>query len=306
MAKITGVEMRYHWGWKKVIYIATYESGFEKMGAVSDMPKTLMAYAEKHGIDYEMTDEEREDHRQNEIKLNPFGIEACKESIKFNIEILGEDPNEMMRKFLKREKEDMFFNKNMTIALEYYMEEHSIENEAEAEPDGDQTPTNGENSGFQEPTEAVENVTDVIGNYDGCSVYAEYICDYNGETYWDDAVSEIADNSTSIYYTDIYKFLSENVDAVEEAIDEFGWDGVGSSLVGASQMAEFGKIRNELYENAFDVACVYAFNFYRDKYGEYITTDIRERIEDKIDNYGTPDRLEELENVVTETVEAMA
>ena len=48
---------------------------------------------------------------------------------------------------------------------------------------------------------------------------------YSGSTYICDAITEIADNYVSIYYSDIMDFIKNNVEEVEEAIDEFGWDG---------------------------------------------------------------------------------
>ena len=64
-----------------------------------------------------------------------------------------------------------------------------------------------------------------------------------------DAISEFADGRTSIYYSDIKKFISENVDAVNDAVAEFGWDGCGSDLMKAGQIAEFLTIENKIYED---------------------------------------------------------
>lgn len=76
-----------------------------------------------------------------------------------------------------------------------------------------------------------------------------YICDI---------ISEIADSNTSIYYSDIIKFISDNVEEVNDTIEEFGWNGCGSDLYKAGQMAEYRKNENDMYneleEGLFNVA----------------------------------------------------
>lgn len=73
--------------------------------------------------------------------------------------------------------------------------------------------------------------------------------DYESAHYIQDSISEWADNNTSIYYCDIEKFMAENIDMVNRAIDEFGWDGCGSDLHRAGQMAEFLKNEDTLYND---------------------------------------------------------
>ena len=73
-----------------------------------------------------------------------------------------------------------------------------------------------------------------------------------------DIISEIADSNTSIYYSDIIEFISNNVEKVDDAIKEFGWDGCGSDLFKAGQAAEFYQnerdMYNELEEGLFNLA----------------------------------------------------
>ena len=152
---------------------------------------------------------------------------------------------------------------------------------------------------------SVEDVTDTMKELKECSDYAEYICDYQGSEYWCDAVSEIADGNTAIYCYDIYEYISNHVEEVEEAISEYGWKGVGETLSGAVQMAQYLEISNELYYNWFNVAKLYALDYYREQHGDAITKEIRERIEEEIANHGSPNRLLDLESIVDQTVEAM-
>ena len=76
-----------------------------------------------------------------------------------------------------------------------------------------------------------------------------YICDI---------VVEIADSHTSIYHSDIIEFISNNVEEVNDAIEEYGWDGCGSDLYKAGQAAEYRKNEHEMYneleEGLFNVA----------------------------------------------------
>lgn len=53
--------------------------------------------------------------------------------------------------------------------------------------------------------------------------YGDRLNDYRGsDEYIKDIIAEIADGEVSIYYSDIIKFISDNVEAVNDAIREFG------------------------------------------------------------------------------------
>ena len=83
-------------------------------------------------------------------------------------------------------------------------------------------------------------------------ISSQYICD---------AISEFADNNTSIYYADIKDFIANNIDAVTDAIAEFGWDGCGSDLCKAGQMAEYLAIERTLYNELSDIIKYIALDF---------------------------------------------
>lgn len=82
----------------------------------------------------------------------------------------------------------------------------------------------------------------------------DFLNDYEcaDSMYLCDAISEFADGRTSIYYSEIKQFISENVDAVNDAVAEFGWDGCGSDLMKAGQMAEFMTIERKIYDDLGD------------------------------------------------------
>lgn len=114
------------------------------------------------------------------------------------------------------------------------------------------------------------------------------LTNYSGGTYICDAISEIADNSTSIYYSDIINFISENVETINDAIEEFGWDGCGSDLYKAGQMVEYCSIQNEIYKCLDDSMKYYALNYYEDLdiHNEKIdTSEISEDLWEEIENY---------------------
>lgn len=98
------------------------------------------------------------------------------------------------------------------------------------------------------------NAIDFTDNYYDCG--SRYLCD---------DISEFADSRTSVYYNDIIKFISENVEAVNEAIEEFGWEGCGGDLYKAGQMAEFMQIQNEINEDFENVLKLAMLKTIRDK-----------------------------------------
>lgn len=91
---------------------------------------------------------------------------------------------------------------------------------------------------------SLDSFIDCLNDYD-----RGYICDI---------ISEIADSNTSVYYSDIIEFISNNVEEVNGTIEECGWDGCGSDLYKAGQIAECRKNENEMYneleEGLFNVA----------------------------------------------------
>lgn len=98
----------------------------------------------------------------------------------------------------------------------------------------------------------------------GLGDYAECLNDYrNSDCYLSDAISQIADNNTSIYYSDIINFIAENVEEVNEAIQEFGWDGCGKDLYKAGQMAEYLQIMRDIYDHLEDAILLMACDYIR-------------------------------------------
>lgn len=55
-----------------------------------------------------------------------FGMKACYESVVYDIEKLGENPFEMLGRYIIRAEQDVFFNKRMIDALKQYMADKQI------------------------------------------------------------------------------------------------------------------------------------------------------------------------------------
>lgn len=102
---------------------------------------------------------------------------------------------------------------------------------------------------------------DLVIDYSGCTMY---ICD---------SITEAADGNVSIYYSDIMKFISENPEAVDDAINKFGWDGCGASLENAGRMAEFLQTENTLYSDLEYIVELAALAYIQDAGYETIADD---------------------------------
>lgn len=148
----------------------------------------------------------------------------------------------------------------------------------------------------------------IIANAKSLTEYAEYVCDYYDSTgYISDTFAEIADNNTSIYYNDIMHYISDHVEEVNDAINEFGWDGCGADLYKAGQMAEYTQIENEMNQHAAEIIEAYAADYIRRNYAEEIPAKTWERIADELENVDTSDRWdvirEAVDKIMNETAE---
>ena len=102
--------------------------------------------------------------------------------------------------------------------------------------------------------------------------------EYNGMTYICDAIQEVADSNVSIYYNDIIEFISENVELVNDAIAEYGWDGCGSDLYKAGQMAECLQNEQIMYDELDLIIELYALEHLQNLGYESIAEDAEEAI----------------------------
>lgn len=57
---------------------------------------------------------------------NPYCIEACLDEIKYLVECKGYNPFVLMGRFIVRAQQDLFFNKNMILAMHEYFKLREI------------------------------------------------------------------------------------------------------------------------------------------------------------------------------------
>lgn len=138
----------------------------------------------------------------------------------------------------------------------------------------------------------------------GIGTDAAYLAgDYNGcGSYIEDAISERADSETSIYYSDIIKFISENVEAVNDTIQEFGWDEAGADLYKAGQLAEYLQIENSYRENMEGIIKLAAVLDLIDAGKKEITAEAWEAIENELENIDESNRFDDITDIVTEAI----
>lgn len=147
-------------------------------------------------------------------------------------------------------------------------------------------------------TDNTVSVLDILEEARKNTEYADRLCDYSGSTCIDDAFHEIADGATSIYYSDIIKYISDHVEDVNDAIAEFGWDGCGADLYKAGQMAEYLGILRDLEENTADAVTIWAADYIRHQYGETISADAWQEIANALENIDSSDYLDDIAEAV--------
>lgn len=131
----------------------------------------------------------------------------------------------------------------------------------------------------------------------------DYIENDNG-CYISDAISEIADNNVSLYYSDVERFMCENIGRVERAIDEFGWDGCGSDLHKAAQMGEYIMHMEELCKSLEDIMLAYSVKYIsREIDALEIPNDIIDELEDNSNNFARYDHPYQIDNELNTLIE---
>ena len=134
--------------------------------------------------------------------------------------------------------------------------------------------------------------------------YAGDLTDYAGASrHIRGAISEIADNNTSIYYSDISKYIADHVDDVTDVINEFGWDCCGGDLYKAGQMAEYETIRRDIEDHLDDGLKIMALDYITGRtydgsrlHYSAIPAGLWEAVEECVSN--SPDRIDEITDVI--------
>lgn len=157
----------------------------------------------------------------------------------------------------------------------------------------------------EEAAPEMVNTRDLLDDLD-TGDYGGNLNDYrDSSAYICDAISEIADNNTSIYWYDIKRFIADHVDAVEEALDEFGWDGCGRDLMKAGQMAECITIERDIYDHLADSLLAAAVDFIRyDLEREQIPAELAELLREWADEADNDDRMSDIPDKIRAYFEA--
>ena len=66
--------------------------------------------------------------------------------------------------------------------------------------------------------------------------------------YLRDMIGDAAEMSIDLFDAPLYQFIGEHPDCAEEALEEFGYDGCGKSLLGIARMAEYIYYERKLYD----------------------------------------------------------
>lgn len=99
--------------------------------------------------------------------------------------------------------------------------------------------------------ELLSKIEDVLNIECANDISNDFIEDTNADDsrYFCDAFIDYADSQIDIYSYNINQFIINNIKLVEDAIDEFGWDGCGRDLHKAGQTAQFLQNERQLQED---------------------------------------------------------
>lgn len=152
-----------------------------------------------------------------------------------------------------------------------------------------------------DPAELLEDID--IGDY------GEYLNDYrDSSAYICDAIAEIADSHTSIYYSDILDFIRRNPEALADVVAEGLYEvrpGVEYDLMRHGQAAEYHVIGGEIYEHMRDSLLLCAVDFVRyDLKLSSIPAELGELIQEWADNADHNDRMDEIPDKIREYLAA--
>jgi hypothetical protein len=136
--------------------------------------------------------------------------------------------------------------------------------------------------------------------------YGDRLNDYRDTSaYICDAITEIADADTSIYYSDILDFIRRNPESLSDVIAEGLYDPCHDyDLYRHAQAAEFMTIERDIYDHLADSLVVAAVNFIRyDLKRETIPAELAELLREWCDDADNSDRMNEIPDQIREYFE---
>lgn len=135
--------------------------------------------------------------------------------------------------------------------------------------------------------------------------HGDRLNDYrDSDIYIGDAVSEIADSDTSIYYSDILDFIRENPEALADVVAEGLYEvrpGAEYDLYKHGQAAEYMTIERDIYNHLRDAVLLCAVDFIRyDLKRETIPEELADLLQEWADKADNNDRMNEIPDKIRE------
>ena len=123
--------------------------------------------------------------------------------------------------------------------------------------------------------------------------------EYSGSNYICDAISERSDSMIDIYYYDLFEWAKHNFDEIEAANEELGCP---NDIIKQIQQAQFLVFERELYEY-LEAGILWAVYEAAKEYGEEITDEQAERLEELANSIDNNSRFDEITDGVKEIFE---
>lgn len=184
--------------------------------------------------------------------------------------------------------------------------EAPAESRAEAAEGAEAPETTNSTPDTESPAEAEETATvpvlDLLDDLDTGN-HGDRLNDYrDSSAYICDAVAEIADADTSIYYSDIMDFVREHPDALADVIAEGLYDPAYKyDFYEHAQAAEYMTIERDIYDHLADSLLVAAVNFIRhDLNRDEIPAELVDLLREWCDDADSGDRMNEIPDQIRE------
>lgn len=140
--------------------------------------------------------------------------------------------------------------------------------------------------------------------------HADRLNDYrDSSSYICDAITEIADSDTSIYYSDILEFIKENPEALADCVSEGLYEvghGQEYDLYKHGQAAEFMTIERDIYEHLKGGLMVAAVDFIKyDLKLEEVPEELLELLDEWTDEADNNDRMDDIPDKIRDYLEEL-
>lgn len=149
-------------------------------------------------------------------------------------------------------------------------------------------------------SELMENIKNDLGEF------GDRFTEYEGRQYICDVITEIADNNVDIYYYNLFEWVKNNWEWVDDACSEFGMPDCHDSniIIKLIQQGQFMYNERDLYDNLDSTMLNYCLDYIkRALEHETITQSQYDELENKCTNVDNNDTLEDFEDFCKELFE---